>query len=318
MNISRIFIERPIMTALVMAALVIFGLFGYFTLPVSDLPNVDFPTVSVSAQLPGADPVTMASGVAGPLENQFSTIPGISQMTSSSNIGQTNITIQFALDRDIDSAAQDVQAAISASLGQLPKALPRPPSFRKVNPNDQPIMYIIMRSDTMALNDLDEYAETLLARQISTIEGVAQIQVFGQGKYAVRIQADPDALAARQIGIDQLSNAIATANVNQPTGAINGVRQAASILATGQLNSAQDFRNQIIAYRNGAPVRLSEVANVIDGQESYLGGTWLHQKKVVMLQVNRQPGSNTVEVINQIKQILPRFQAGLPKAVQLV
>jgi HAE1 family hydrophobic/amphiphilic exporter-1 len=318
MNISRIFIERPIMTTLVMAALVIFGLFGYFTLPVSDLPNVDFPTVSVSAQLPGADPVTMASGVAGPLENQFSTIPGIDQMTSSSSIGQTNITIQFALDRNIDSAAQDVQAAISAALGQLPKALPRPPSFRKVNPNDQPIMYIVMRSDTMALNDLDEYAETLLARQISTIEGVAQIQVFGQGKYGVRIQADPDALAARQIGIDQLSNAIATANVNQPTGAINGVRQAASILATGQLNNATDFRNQVIAYRNGSPVRLSEVATVIDGQETALGGTWLNQKKVVMLQVNRQPGSNTVEVINKIKAILPRFEAGLPKAVQLI
>jgi hydrophobic/amphiphilic exporter-1 (mainly G- bacteria), HAE1 family len=318
MNLSRIFIERPIMTTLVMAALVIFGLFGYFTLPVSDLPNVDFPTISVSAQLPGADPVTMASGVAGPLENSFSTIPGIDQMSSNSSIGSTNITIQFALDRNIDLAAQDVQAAISAALGQLPKALPRPPSFRKVNPNDQPIMYIIMRSDTMALNDLDEYAETLLARQISTIEGVAQIQVFGQGKYGVRIQADPDALAARQIGIDQLADAVAAANVNQATGAINGVRQAASILATGQLNNAADFRNQVIAYRNGAPVRLSEVATVIDGQESGLGGTWLHQKKVVMLQVNRQPGSNTVEVIDKIKAILPRFEAGLPKAVQLI
>ncbi len=318
MNISRIFIERPIMTTLVMAALVIFGLFGYFTLPVSDLPNVDFPTVSVSAALPGADPVTMASGVAGPLENSFSTIPGIDQMTSSSSIGQTNITIQFALDRNIDLAAQDVQAGISAALGQLPKAMPRPPSFRKVNPNDQPIMYIVMKSDTMALNDMDEYAETLLARQISTIEGVAQIQVFGQGKYGVRIQADPDALAARQIGIDQLSNAIAAANVNQATGAINGVRQAASILATGQLNDASDFRNQVIAYRNGAPVRLGEVATVIDGQESGLGGTWLHGKKVAMLQVNRQPGSNTVEVINRIKAILPRFEAGLPKGVQLV
>ena len=318
MNISRIFIERPIMTTLVMAALVIFGLFGYFNLPVSDLPNVDSPTVSVGAQLPGADPTTMASGVAGPLENQFSTIPGITQMTSSSSIGSTNITMQFALDRNIDSAAQDVQAAISAAQGQLPKAMPRPPSFRKVNPNDQPIMYVIMQSDTMALNDLDEYAETLLARQISTIEGVAQIQVFGQGKYGVRVQVDPDALAARQIGIDQVSNAIAAANVNQATGAINGARQAASIRADGQLNNAADFRNQVIAYRNGGPVRLGEVATVLDSQESTFGGTWLHQKKVVMLQVNRQPGSNTVNVINKIKDILPRFEAGLPKAVQLV
>jgi HAE1 family hydrophobic/amphiphilic exporter-1 len=318
MNLSRIFIERPIMTTLLMAALVIFGLFGYFVLPISDLPNVDFPTINVSAQLPGADPVTMASGVAGPLENQFSTIPGIDQMSSNSSIGQTNITMQFSLDRNIDLAAQDVQAAISAALGQLPKALPRPPSFRKVNPNDQPIMYISMFSDRMALNDLDEYAETLLSRQISTIEGVAQIQVFGQGKYGVRIQVDPDALAARQIGIDQLASAVAGANVNQPTGAINGVRQAASILATGQLNNATDFRNQVIAYRNGAPVRLGEVATVVDGQESGAGGTWLHGKKGIMLAVNRQPGSNTVQVIQKIKAILPRFEAGLPKSVKLL
>ena len=318
MNMSRIFIERPIMTALVMAAIVIFGLFGYFILPVSDLPTVDFPTINVSAQLPGADPVTMASGVAGPLENQFSTIPGVDQMTSHSTIGQTNITMQFSLDRNIDLAAQDVQAAISAALGQLPKALPRPPSFNKVNPNDQPIMFITMFSDTMALNDLDEYAETLLARQISTIEGVAQIHVFGQGKYGVRIQADPDALAARQIGIDQLASAIAGANVNMATGALNGDRQSASILATGQLNDAADFRNQVIAYRNGAPVRLSEVATVIDGQESYTGGTWLHGQKGMMLAVSRQPGSNTVQVIQKIKAILPKFELGLPKSVRLV
>jgi HAE1 family hydrophobic/amphiphilic exporter-1 len=239
-------------------------------------------------------------------------------MSSNSSIGQTNITMQFSLDRNIDLAAQDVQAAISAALGQLPKALPRPPSFNKVNPNDQPIMYISMTSDMMALNDLDEYAETLLSRQISTIEGVAQIQVFGQGKYGVRIQVDPDALAARQIGIDQLASAVAGANVNQPTGAINGERQAASILATGQLNNATDFRNQVIAYRNGAPVRLGEVATVVDGQESDTGGTWLHGKKGIMLAVNRQPGANTVNVIKKIKEILPRFEAGLPKSVKLV
>ena len=317
MNISRIFIERPIMTTLVMAALVIFGIFGYFTLPVSDLPNVDYPTISVGAQLPGADPITMSSGVAAVLENQFSTIPGIDQMSSNSSIGQSNVTMQFSLDRNIDSAAQDVQAAISAALGQLPKAMPRPPSFRKVNPNDQPIMYISFFSDTMALNDLDEYAETLLSREISTIEGVAQIQVFGQGKYGVRIQVDPDKLAAVNMGIDQLATAVAQANVNQATGSLNGVRQAASILATGQLNNAADFRNQVIAYRNGAPVRLGDVANVIDGQESGLGGTWLHGKKGIALAINRQPGSNTVEVIDKIRAILPHFQAGLPKSVQL-
>jgi multidrug efflux pump subunit AcrB len=317
MNISRIFIERPIMTTLVMAGLVIFGIFGYFTLPVSDLPTIDFPTVQVSAALPGADPITMASGVAGPLENSFSTIPGIDEMSSNSSIGSTNITIQFALDKNIDLAAQDVNAAISASLGQLPKALPRPPTYHKVNPNDQPIMYISMFSDTMQLQDLDEYAETLLSREISTINGVAQIQVFGQGKYGVRIQVDPDKLAAVQIGIDQLATIIGNANVNQPTGSINGVRQAASIMATGQLNNAADFRNQVIAYRNGAPVRLGDVATVVDGQESGLGGTWLHGKKGIALAINRQPGSNTVEVINKIKAILPHFEAGLPKGVDL-
>ena len=318
MNISRIFIERPIMTTLVMAALVIFGIFGYFTLPVSDLPNVDFPTISVSANLPGADPITMASGVAAVLENQFSTIPGIDQMSSNSSIGQSNVTMQFSLDRNIDSAAQDVQAAISAALGQLPKALPRPPSFHKVNPNDQPIMYISMFSNTMQLQDLDEYAETLLSREISTIDGVAQIQVFGQGKYGVRIQVDPDALATRGIGIDTLATAVAAANVNQSTGSLNGVRQAASILATGQLNDATDFRNQIIAYRNNAPVRLGDVATVVDGQESGLGGTWLHGRKGIALAINRQPGSNTVEVIDKIKAILPHFEAGLPKGVELL
>jgi HAE1 family hydrophobic/amphiphilic exporter-1 len=317
MNMSRVFIERPIMTTLLMAGLVIFGVFGYFTLPISQLPTVDFPTVQVSAQLPGADPVTMASGVAAPLENQFSTIPGIDEMSSSSSIGQTNITIQFALDRNIDLAAQDVNAAIAASLGQLPKALPRPPTYHKINPNDQPIMYISMFSDTMQLQDLDEYAETLLAREISTIDGVAQVQVMGQGKYGVRIQVDPDKLAAVQIGIDQLAGIVASANVNNPTGSVNGDRQAASILATGQLNDAADFRRQVIAYRKGAPVKLGDVATVLDGQESSLGGTWLHQKKGVALAINRQPGSNTVEVINSIKAILPHFEAGLPKGVQL-
>ena len=218
MNISRIFIERPVLTTLAMAALVIFGIFGYVSLPVSDLPNVDFPTITVNAGLPGADPDTMASGVAAPLENQFSTIAGIDSMTSSSRQGGTTITIQFALDRNIDSAAQDVQAAISAATRALPKAMPSPPTFRKVNPADFPVMFVALTSNSISRSALDEYAETLLARQISTINGVADVSVFGNAKYAVRIQADPDALAARQIGIDTLSNAVANANVNMATG----------------------------------------------------------------------------------------------------
>src|ERR1700743_1436852 len=272
MNLSKIFIERPVLTTLVMAALVIFGVFGYFSLPVSDLPNVDFPTINVGASLPGADPDTMASGVAAPLENQFSTIAGIDSMSSSSTQGNTNITIQFSLDRNIDAAAQDVQAAISAAQRQLPRSMPQPPTFRKVNPADFPIMFLAMMSDTIHRTALDEYAETLLARQISTIAGVAQVQVFGASKSAVRIQAAPDALATRQIGIDTLSNAVASANVNQATGALNGNVQSQTIHTDGQLNNAAEFNNQIITYRDGAAVRLKDVARALDGLENPYGG----------------------------------------------
>ena len=317
MNISRIFIERPVFTTLLMAALVIFGVFGYFSLPVSDLPNVDFPTIQVSAGLPGADPDTMASGVAAPLENQFSTIAGIDSMTSHSGQGFTFITIQFTLDRNIDAAAQDVQAAISAAQRQLPRSMPQPPTFRKVNPADFPIMFLAMSSNTIQRTALDEYAETLLARQLSTIAGVAQVGVFGNSKYAVRIQADPDALAARQIGIDTLSNAVAAANVNQATGALNGAQQSATIHTNGQLNNAAQFSEQVIAYRNGAPVRLKDVAKAIDGLENPYGGSWYKNHRTIGLAISRQPGSNTVGVIDAIKAVLPHFQEGLPPAVKL-
>ena len=317
MNISRIFIERPVLTTLAMAALVIFGIFGYVSLPVSDLPNVDFPTITVNAGLPGADPDTMASGVAAPLENQFSTIAGIDSMTSSSRQGGTSITIQFTLDRNIDSAAQDVQAAISAATRQLPRAMPSPPTFRKVNPADFPVMFIALTSDTIARSALDEYAETLLARQISTISGVADVSVFGNSKYAVRVQADPDALAARQIGIDTLSNAVSSSNVNLATGALNGSVQSSTIHANGQLNSAAEFNNQVIAYRNGSPVRLKDVGKAIDGYQNPFGGSWFRGKQAIVLSISRQPGSNTVAVIARVREILPHFQEGLPKAAHL-
>ncbi len=317
MNISRIFIERPVLTTLVMAALVIFGVFGYFSLPVSDLPNVDFPTIQVGAGLPGADPDTMASGVAAPLENQFSTIAGIDSMSSHSTQGRTFITIQFTLDRNIDAAAQDVQAAISAAQRQLPRSMPQPPTFRKVNPADFPIMFLALESDTINRTTLDEYAETLLARQLSTLPGVAEVNVFGSSKYAVRIQADPDALATRQIGIDTLSNAVASANVNQATGALNGPLQSATIHTSGQLNNAAEFGNQVIAYRNGAPVRLKDVARVLDGLENPYGGSWYKNHQVIALAINRQPGSNTIGVINAIRAVLPHFQDGLPPSVKL-
>ncbi|MEP6831110.1 MAG: efflux RND transporter permease subunit [Rhizomicrobium sp.] len=317
MNISRIFIERPVLTTLFMAALVIFGVFGYFNLPVSDLPNVDFPTIQVNASLPGADPDTMASGIAAPLENQFSTIAGIDSMTSSSSQGNTNITIQFSLDRNIDSAAQDVQAAISAAQRQLPRSMPQPPTFRKVNPADFPIMFLAMHSETVNRTAIDEYAETLLARQLSTINGVAQVSVFGASKYAVRIQADPDALAARQIGIDSVTNAVASSNVNQATGSINGAVQAQTIHTDGQLNNAAEFDRQIIAFRNGAPIRLKDVAHTLDGLENPYGGSWFRNNRIIALAINRQPGSNTVGVINAIKAVLPKFEEGLPPAVKL-
>src|ERR1700761_2575115 len=223
MNPSKIFIERPVMTTLVMAAFIIFGIFGYLTLPVSDLPNFDFPTIQVNANVPGADPETMASGVAAPLENAFSTINGIDTMTSSSHQGNTNISIQFNLDRNIDAAAQDVQAGISGALRQLPRNMPVPPTFRKVNPADLPIIFIAMSSDTVKPSQLDEYAETMLARQLSTIDGVAGGDVGGSTKYAVRTQADPSALAARSIGFDVLQQAVVGANVNQATGSLNGL-----------------------------------------------------------------------------------------------
>jgi len=317
MNISKGFIERPVMTTLVMAAMVIFGIAGYITLPVSDLPNFDFPTISVSASLPGADPETMASAVASPLENQLSTIQGIDTMTSSSVQGRTTINIQFSLDRNIDSAAQDVQTAISAATRQLPRAMPSPPTFRKQNPADLPILFIALSSKTLEPSRLNEYAESLLARQLSTVSGVAQVQVMGSKKYAIRIQADPSALAARNIGFDTLAQAVNATNVNQATGAINGGTQSAIIHANGQLNNAGEFRRQIMAYRGGAPVRIGDVANVVDSIENVNGMSWYRGEPAVTLSISRQPGSNTVETIRRVREILPQFEQSLPPSAKL-
>src|SRR5689334_1144007 len=317
MNISAIFIERPVMTTLLMAALVIFGLFGYATLPVSELPNVDFPTIVVTANLPGADPQTMASAVATPLESQFSNIAGIDSMTSSSTQGSTTISIQFQLDRNLDGAAQDVQSAISAASRKLPPNMPNPPTMRKVNPADTPIMFMGLRSATLPLSKVDEYAETLLARQLSTLDGVAQVNVYGAQKFAVRIQADPAALATRQIGIDQLANAIAAANVNVATGTLNGPTRQSVIHANGQLLNAHDFAPQIVAYRNGAPVRFQDVARVEDSVENNRAANWYRDDRAIGLSVQRQPGSNTIELVDQITRILPTFLQQLPASVHL-
>jgi HAE1 family hydrophobic/amphiphilic exporter-1 len=317
MNVSRRFIEYPVMTTLLMAALIIFGGVAYSSLPVSELPNVDFPTIQVNASLAGADPETVASTIAGPLENAFSTIPGIDSMTSSSVQGSVTITIQFALDRNIDAAGTDVQAAISSALSKLPKTMVSPPTFEKVNPTDDPVLFLVMSSQTLPLTIVDEYADTLLARQLSQVSGVAQVDVYGAAQYAVRVQADPAALVARGIGIDTLASGIQNSSVDQATGATNGPSDAQIIQTSGQLENAAGFKNQIIAYSHGAPVRLGDVAHVVDSVNNVRQGNWYRGQRAISIAIMRQPGSNTIEVVNNVKQVLPRFRASLPAAIQL-
>jgi HAE1 family hydrophobic/amphiphilic exporter-1 len=317
MKISTPFIQRPVMTVLLMVALVAFGLFGYADLPVSELPAVDFPTISVSASLPGADPQTMASAVATPLESQFSTIAGVSSMTSQSSSGTTSVTIQFDLDRDIDGAAEDVQAAIQAASRQLPVNMPSPPTLRKVNPADSPILFLAMQSDSMPLYELDKYAENLLARQLSTLSGVAQVNVQGSQIFAVRLQVDPAQLAARSIGIDQVASAVQQANVNVATGTLNGPNQATLVHVNGQLMTAEAWKHQIIAWRNGAPVRFADVGTAIDSVENNRTATWLNGKRAIVLSIQRQPGSNTIQIVDEINHIIPHFQQSLPSSVKL-
>jgi multidrug efflux pump subunit AcrB len=317
MNLSRPFIERPVMTVLLMAALISFGLFGYSALPVSELPAVDFPTISVSASLPGADPQTMASAVATPLESQFSTIAGVSSMTSQSSSGSTSVTIQFDLDRNIDGAAEDVQAAIQAASRQLPVNMPSPPTLRKVNPADAPILFLAMQSDSMPLYELDKYAENLLARQLSTLAGVAQVNVQGSQIFAVRLQVNPIQLAARNIGIDQVASAVQAANVNVATGTLNGPSQATLVHVNGQLMTAAAWKKQIMAWRNGAPVRFQDIGTAIDSVENNRTATWLNGKRAIVLSIQRQPGSNTIQIIDEINRIIPRFTQSLPSSVKL-
>ena len=317
MNISRPFIERPIMTTLVMAAFVIFGVFGYFSLPVSELPNIDFPTINVMANLPGADPETMASAVATPLESAFASIPGIDTMTSSSSQGFTNINLQFRLDRNIDAAAQDVQTAISGILRRLPRSMPTPPTFRKIDPTAFPIFFIAVSSKSLPASKVDQYARTILANQLSTVDGVGQVNIRGAARYAVRIQADPAALAARNMSLNDLAVAANTTNTNQASGTLNGDSKTAIIHASGQLTSAEQFRNQIVAYRNGAPVRFGDVANVIDSMENTRSMDWYNDVRAVTLNIQRQPGSNTMAVVDNINKILPQLASQLPASLEM-
>ena len=316
-NISELFIRRPVMTVLVMLGIVVFGVAGFKKLPVSSLPNVDFPTIQVTAELSGANPETMAAAVATVLEKQFSTIAGIDSMTSISSQGLTSITMQFSLDRDIDAAAQDVNSAIAATARQLPTNMASPPSFRKVNPADAPIFFLTLTSDTLPLSTVNEYAETVLAQRISTINGVAQVQVQGQQKYAVRVQVDPSALASRGVGINEVETAVANANVNLPTGTLYGTNQVYAVQATGQLFTADAYRPVIVAYRNGSPIRLSEVGNVVDGVQNNKVAAWTKGKRGIVLSILRQPGTNTIEVVDKIRQLLPTFRTEVPAGIDI-
>ena len=317
MNFAQLCIRRPVMTTLMMAAILLFGIVAYRSLPVSDLPNVDFPTILVSASLPGANPDTMASAVATPLEKQFSTIAGIDSMTSTSALGVSSITLQFNLSRSLDGAAQDVQAAIARAAPQLPQNMPSPPTFNKVNPADSPILYVSMSSRTLPLSEVDKYAETLMAQRISMVNGVAQVQVYGSQKYAVRIQLDPKALATRQIGIDEANQAVVNANVNLPTGTLYGPQQAYAVQANGQLTRADGYRPLIVAYRNGSPVRLDELGTVTDSVENNKLASWYVDQRAVVLAIQRQPGTNTVEVVDSIRALMPQFRALIPPAVEM-
>jgi hydrophobic/amphiphilic exporter-1 (mainly G- bacteria), HAE1 family len=317
MNLAEPFIRRPVATTLLVLSILIFGMMGYRLLPVNDLPTVDFPTIQVNASLPGASPETMAASVATPLEKQFSTIAGVSSISSSNSQGSTSITLQFDLSRSIDAAAQDVQSMIARAQRQLPPGMPSPPSFQKVNPADSPVLYLTLSSPSLPLSQLDRYAQNLLAQRLSMITGVAQVNVFGSQKFAVRVDVDPMQLASRQIGIDQVAQAIASANVNRPTGTLYGPDRNFVIQASGQLLEAKAYGGIVVAWRNGSPIRLDEVASVYAGVENERNAGWYNGARTIYLAIQRQPGTNTVEVVDRIKAVLPQLEQQLPASVQL-
>ncbi|MBN3992000.1 MAG: efflux RND transporter permease subunit [Nostoc sp. NMS2] len=317
MNLSEPFIRRPIMTTLVMTAILIFGFMSYRLLPISDLPSVDYPTIQVSASRPGASPETMAASVARPLEKQFSSIAGLDSLNSTSTLGQTQITLQFNLSRNIDDAAQDVEAAISGASGQIATDLPNPPTYSKVNPADQPILYLYLDSPTLPLSQVDNYAETYLAQKLSTINGVAQVAVYGSQKYAARIQLDPQQLAARQIGLDQVATAIQQGNVNLPTGSLSGNHKNFTVQTNGQLEDAAAYRQLIVSYKDGMPIYLNQLGRIIDSVENDKVASWYNNTRAIILTIQRQPGTNTVQVVDTIKNLLPKLREQIPASVEI-
>jgi len=317
LNLSEPFIRRPVATTLVVGAFFLFGGMAYFLLPVSVLPTLDFPTILVTANLPGASPETMANAVALPLERQFSAIDGLDSMTSTSTLGVTRITLQFNLSRTIDGAALDVQTMIARSLRLLPGGMPTPPFFQKVNPADQPVLYLTLRSSTLPLSAVNEFADTVVVPRISTVRGVAQVLVFGAQKFAVRAMVDPGELAARGIGIDEVSSAVGQGNVDLPTGTLFGSNWAYNVQTEGQLYNAAQFRDLVVAWRDGAPVRLSDLGQVVDGVENDRIATWRGDERALVLAVQRQPGTNTIEVVDGIRALIPSFLAEKPAAIDL-
>ncbi|HEX3730419.1 MAG TPA: efflux RND transporter permease subunit, partial [Opitutaceae bacterium] len=317
MNVSKPFITRPIATTLLMLGVVAFGLVSYSLLPVAALPAVDFPTIQVSAQLPGASPETMASSVATPLEQQFAAIPSLATMTSVSGLGSTSITLQFNLDRNIDAAAQDVQTAINAAGGLLPKNLPNPPGYRKVNPSERAVIIYAISSNTLPMNKVDDYAFTLLAQKISAIPGVGQVNIAGQQKFAVRVQVDPAALAARGVGLEDVRSAVTLASTDQPKGTFEGGTQAFTLDTNDQIFNAAGFNRVIVAYRNGAPVRVPDVGEAIDSVEQNRSAAWYGQKQAELLLIQRAAGANTVEVVDQVKAMIETLRPSLPPSIQI-
>src|SRR5499433_3384689 len=317
MNISETCIRRPVLTTLMTASLIVFGIFAYRLLPVAALPAVDFPTIQITAQFPGASPETMASSVASPIERQLSTISGISSMNSSSSLGLAQITIQFDLGRNIDGAALDVQTALATAARLLPIEMTIPPSFRKVNPGDFPVLYISLRSETLPLSTVDDYAETVLAPQISQLPGVAQVLVYGAQKFAVRVQVNPIEAAARNIALEDVRSVVAKANSSTPVGVLTGPKQSVTLAATSAMPHAADYRDVVVAYRNGAPIKLNQIARVIDSVENDKVATWFNDARAIVLAIQRQPDANTVQVVDLVRQALPAMRAQVPPSIQM-
>ncbi|MBS0562241.1 MAG: efflux RND transporter permease subunit, partial [Proteobacteria bacterium] len=318
MSISAPFIKRPVATSLLMAAFILVGIAAYPFLPVAPLPRVDFPTIVVYGKLPGASPDTMASSVAQPLETQFAQIPGVAQLTSVSVLGQTQVTIQFDLDRNIDAAAGDVQAAINAAGGQLPKNMPNPPTYRKVNPSDSPILILAVQSDALPLIAVDDYADTILSQQLSQISGVSQVLIGGEQKRSVRVQVDPAKLAAMGLTLEDVRQVLTNITVNGPKGSIDGDRQAFAVYANDQLTRGSEYDNVVIAYRNGAAVRIRDIGRAIDGPENRESAAWENGKRGILLIVFKQPGANVIDTVERIKAALPRLEAAIPPSVHVV